>query len=205
MNFSGEFIKRLKAKDNAAFKELYVATSTMVFNYILCRVKGKRETAEDILSEVYCDAIVYAVSLTFTHNVQAWILRIAKSKIGDHYRKIAKERRIIATQTVAVREKSVLNDLTNHPQADALLKEHEYLLKASFLRLSEDDRKVLTEKYMESKSVAEIARSMGKTEKAVENILYRAKKSLQYELARMTREKIYFFTMVLVILALLEC
>jgi RNA polymerase sigma-70 factor (ECF subfamily) len=199
MNFSGEFIKRLKEKDNAAFKELYAMTSVMVFNYILCRVKGRRETAEDILSDVYCDAILYSVSLTFTHNVEAWILRIAKSKIGDYYRKIAKERRIVAAQTVVVKEKSVLNDLSNHPESETLCKEHEHLLKAAFMRLSQDDRKILAEKYTDSKSVAEIAAGWGKTEKAIENILYRAKKSFQYELAKMTKEKIYFLTIVFIV------
>ncbi|MBN1697169.1 MAG: sigma-70 family RNA polymerase sigma factor [Spirochaetales bacterium] len=192
MKFSGDFIKRLKTKDNEAFRELYSLTAQILMGYILLRVGNVTETAEDILSEVYCDAITYAGSLTLTHNIKAWLLRIAKSKIGDYYRRLKKEKKIIKVQTVRVRQHELLNAFSNSPESDVLVKENGLLLKAAFGRLPSENREVMRKKYVEGKSMAEIASLINKTEKAVENILYRSRKMFQAEIKRMAKEKIYF-------------
>ncbi len=80
MEINGAFIKQLRQRDNNAFKTLYMETKTMLYNYILYKVNGSVSVAEDILSEVFVNAIDYAGSLTVTHNVTAWLYRIAKAK-----------------------------------------------------------------------------------------------------------------------------
>ncbi|MBN2441476.1 MAG: sigma-70 family RNA polymerase sigma factor [Spirochaetales bacterium] len=192
MKFSGEFIKRLRLKDEEAFKELYRVSHRMLFNYILLKVNGQVEVAEDILSEVYCDAITYSVSLTLTHNIKAWLFRITKSKIGDFYRKLKKEQNIIKVQKVIVKQNELWNWFSNSPESRVLNKENQLLLKAAFARLPESNREVLIKKYEEKKSMAQIAAEIKKTEKAVDNILYRSRKLFQEELKEMAKEKIYF-------------
>lgn len=191
MDFSRELINGLKAGEERAYRELYGMTHQMLLGFILMKVNGSRDTAEDILSEVYCDAFRYSKTLTLTHNVQAWLFRITKSKIVDHYRRARKEKRIITAQSAFTREKEARNLLANAPEAELLKKENQVMLSAAFKRLPELSRDVLRLRYIEEKSMEEIAKRLNKTEKAVENILYRTKKEYIREITKMSRERIY--------------
>ncbi|MBN1410803.1 MAG: sigma-70 family RNA polymerase sigma factor [Spirochaetales bacterium] len=191
MDFSRDLINGLKAGEENAYRELYRMTQQMLLSFILMKVNGARDTAEDILSEVYCDAFKYSKTLTLTHNVRAWLYRITRSKIADHFRRAKKQKRIITVQSASTREKEARNLLTNAPEAEVLKKENQIMFSAAFKRLPVSSRNLLRLRYIEEKSMKEIAASLNKTEKAVENILYRTKKEFINEIKNMSREKIY--------------
>jgi RNA polymerase sigma-70 factor (ECF subfamily) len=193
MEFETDFIQRLRAKNQKAFEELYEKTWASLFGFITFKVNGNRSLAEDILSEVYCRAIEYSHTLTLTHNVTGWLFRIAKSKIADHYRKAKREKKLVKVQTVACGREEIMNALANEPESKTIASEDELLLRIGFSRIPEEYRTILELKYVHEKSVVEIATQTGKSEKAVENILYRGRKLLDRELKRAADEKIYCY------------
>jgi RNA polymerase sigma-70 factor, ECF subfamily len=191
MEFSSDLIAGLRSRDETAFRHLYDGTKTMLLNFIMLKTGGERERAEDILADVYCDAVRYSASLLLTHNVKAWLFRIARSKIGDHYRRKIRESRLIRIATGEMKEREWANLLSNTPETELLLKERGLLLKAAFSLLPEENRTVLTKRYVEEKSLEEIGALLGKGGKAVENIIYRAKRLFRDEVMRLSKEKIY--------------
>jgi RNA polymerase sigma-70 factor (ECF subfamily) len=161
----------------------------MIYNYILYRVSGVATAAEDIQSEVYCDVIAHVPSLTLTHNVKAWIFRIARSKIANHFRTLQKEHK---WQIKSTPEDLNLDSGPDTPEFSLLLKEHKLLIHSAFLRLDEIQREVLRLKYLENNSVKEIAEKSGKSEKSIESVLYRARKEFTRELRLLSREPVYW-------------
>jgi DNA-directed RNA polymerase specialized sigma24 family protein len=90
MRFEYSFISRLRKKEEEAFTILYQKTCRQLYDYIIKRVDYDGETAEEMLIDVFSDAVTYAFSLTPLHNVEAWLFRIAKSKLADHFHRAAR-------------------------------------------------------------------------------------------------------------------
>jgi RNA polymerase sigma factor (sigma-70 family) len=191
MEFTPDFTRQLKAGEKAAFRQLYELTWTRLLGFIQFKLRGNRETSEDILSEVYYDAMLYAGTLSSNHNVMSWLYRIARSKIVDYYRKMKREDAMIRIQKTVVRQKNLLNYFTDAPSSEVLRQEEDLILRIGFSRLAPEYRKVLRLKYEEKKSVTELAQAAGKTEKSIESILFRARRKLQQELIKTMKEKIY--------------
>lgn len=191
-SYSRDFIQRLKQKDGQAIEELYRKTVTSVYNYILYKVNGNANLAEEVLSEVYCKAIDYLPSLTLTHNVLYWLFRIAKTKIIDYYRKLKKERKFINFK-LGFLEFNLREQMQNLSPETALLKnEYKLLIKAAFLKLPEEYRDVLYKKYIKEMKVEEIAEGLERTEKSIESILYRGRNLFRKELQKLNKEGYYF-------------
>ncbi|MBN1697980.1 MAG: sigma-70 family RNA polymerase sigma factor [Spirochaetales bacterium] len=191
MEFTHDFIRQLKAGKKEAFERLYELTWASLLGFIQFKLRGNRETSEDILSEVYYDAMLYAGTLTAAHNLMSWLYRIARSKIVDYYRKMKREDALIRVQKTIVREKNILNYFSDSPSSEVLRREEDLILRIGLSRLSSGYREVLRLKYEEKKSVTELARAAGKTEKSIESLLFRARRKLEEELRRAMKEKIY--------------
>jgi RNA polymerase sigma factor (sigma-70 family) len=187
MEMTGAFIKQLRQRDTDAFKTLYTETKTMLYNYILYKVNGSRDTAEDILSEVFVNAIDYAASLTVTHNVTAWLYRIARTKIVDYIRRLGKEKKIVSACTLY----SITKKQTETPEEYLLKSEYRQLLQAAFCTISADYQDVLKKKYIEEDSVKQIAEQLQKSEKSVESLLYRGRRELIKSINKLAKEQCY--------------
>jgi RNA polymerase sigma-70 factor, ECF subfamily len=187
MEFTGAFIKRLRQRDTDAFQTLYTETKTMLYNYILYKVNGAREIAEDILSEVFVNAINYAGSLSLTHNVRAWLYRIAKTKVVDYIRRLGKQQKIVDACT----SQTLTAPRIESPEDVLLKSEYRGLLRAAFCTISPDYQEVLQKKYIEELSVRGIARNIQKSEKAVEAMLYRGRKELLKSITGLAKERCY--------------
>ncbi len=194
MKFDSGFINRLRQKDTDAFRDLYFECSDGLYKYILFKVFGQVEAAEDILSEVFCDAINYSAALTAAHNIYSWLFRIARSKIADYFRK----KRIISK---TIRAKTILSaeiidgHILDHasPEKILLKKENLLFISAVFERLPQNYRTILNKKYLENMSVEKIAENLDKSCKSVESVLFRARKKFMKEMKILSGELLYDF------------
>jgi RNA polymerase sigma factor (sigma-70 family) len=176
MKFDQEFIARLKQKDEGAFSELYHHTGAMLYNFILNRVCRHHQTAEDLLSEVFSDAVVYVQSLSPLHNVVGWLFHIARSKVVDHYRSSKKEKQWRSSAPIdSMADK---NELGRDPEAQVMKATDRMEVVKIFTGLKPEHQRVLTLMYMEERSLKQIADVLNRSEKAVENTLYRARREL---------------------------
>jgi RNA polymerase sigma factor (sigma-70 family) len=187
MKYESGFIARLRNREEEAFRELYEKTGTPLYNYILYRSGRNTHAAEDIMAEVFADAVDYAASLTPLHNVEAWLWRIAKSKIADYFRRLSRDGKWHSSTDVESLASS--RGPGKNPEDQTLETEEKQVIRAAFAQLPVEYRDVLQRMYLEEESMRQIAAEFGKSEKAVESLLYRARNQLEKELLRMRKRK----------------
>jgi RNA polymerase sigma-70 factor, ECF subfamily len=161
-----ELIQRIRAGDPDAVAELYGQYSSMVWRYVYARIQDEH-ARQDVVSETFLAAIRSLNKGMMAENILGWLTGIARNKIADFYRS-RKESGELQTDPTA-RQPSP----TKATVAD--------VLDAMPL----DQRQVLEWKYFDRCSVCEIAERIGRTEKSVEAILYRARITFreQYKIA----------------------
>jgi RNA polymerase sigma-70 factor, ECF subfamily len=163
--------------DRGAFGALYVATVGKVYHYIVRRIDNP-QLAEDLTSDVFTHA------LASIHRYQdrgkpliAWLYRIARARVADYYRRLARNPDIIHPDDVYV---AVL------PNLDTRLMEQEladYLHKI-IIALTEDQQQVVILRFAEDRPIKEVARIMCKKSNAVKQLQYRALRQIEGRLER---------------------
>jgi RNA polymerase sigma-70 factor (ECF subfamily) len=103
----------------------------------------------------------------------SWLVGIAKNKRNDFLRK--KKRDETASNRPPVEES------TPPPEIDRL--------RQALLELDDEERLVLEWKYLEGQTVRDIAQRLGRTEKAIEALLYRARGRCREGDARMQSQE----------------
>ncbi len=180
-------IIRLRDGDPSAFRELYGETQKMLYQYALYRLNGNAEAAEDVVADAYVDAMGHASSLTLNHNVKAWLYRITHAKVVDYVRSQVRKGKFIK-QAAPVMAEGKDDD---GPEERALKEEDARLVRAAFFKLQETSQDLLREKYHERLSVREMAKKRDKTEKAVESMLFRAKREFAEAITSLGKERIF--------------
>ncbi len=162
-----ELICRIREGDSDAVAELYERYAPVVWRYVYARMRRDEHAGQDVLSETFLAAIRSLKNGTTTENVAGWLTGIARNKTADWYRQ--QERSAPAGEVPATLETSSAGGVV----ADVLD------------ALPDDERVILEWKYLDRCTVREIAERLGRTEKAVEALLYRARKSFRehYETA----------------------
>src|SRR5439155_366364 len=106
--------------------------------------------------------------------LRAWLFGIARRRVALYWR------RRLSRQAAALDESWELAVDGALLPNDAMQElERAEAVQAALLVLSDDRRRVLTDKYVEDLSVEEIARRNGKTAKSVESLLSRARDELR--------------------------
>jgi len=154
-------MRRIREGDSGAVAELYQRYAPIVWRYVFARIRPDVHAGQDVLSETFLAAIRSLKNGTMTENVAGWLTGIARNKMADWYRQ---------------REKSTTTDTEPATQDTSSASE----VVADVLdALPGDERVVLEWKYLDRCTVREIAERLGRTEKAVEALLYRARKAFR--------------------------
>jgi RNA polymerase sigma-70 factor (ECF subfamily) len=128
--------------------------------------------AEDIHQETWAEAIDHIDSFASDRgDLRGWILGIARRRVALHYRRRAVESTADSKQLP--RDQSLL------PEDVAARVELGSAVRAALLCLPDDHHAVIADKYLLGLSMDEIAAKSGKTTKAVEGLLTRARQQLR--------------------------
>ena len=152
--------------DPARFLELYDRNFRRVWAYAIRRAADRAE-AEDVTSEVFRRALENLRGYEWRGlPFAAWLLRIAANTLSHRWEKAGRE--------------------TGDPppevaEPDAHL-ERRAILFQLVERLPDVQRRVIELRYIEERSLAEVARELGKTEGAVKQLQRRALENLRAEL-----------------------
>ena len=71
--------------DPQAFEGFYRANLDRIYRYVYFRVLD-RDVAEDLVADVFLLAYAHFASYDPSVSVSAWIYRIAKNRLADHFR-----------------------------------------------------------------------------------------------------------------------
>jgi RNA polymerase sigma-70 factor (ECF subfamily) len=152
------------AKTNPeAFGRLYDHYIQPVYRYLYSRV-GTVHEAEDLASQTFMAAFKSMPRYRERGQFAAWLFRIARSKLMDHYRGDRHEVPLEAAQGLAVG----LDTLASIVQTETLGR-----LRFLLSQLKDDEQELIRLRYVADLSFAEIANLLGKREDAVKKSVYR--------------------------------
>lgn len=156
--------------DPARFDALYDLHFERVYAFIASRVYD-RATAEDLTSDVFYKALANLKSYEWRGvPFVAWLLRIAANAIIDRSQH-------------AFREQPMMDDPPDSgekPDMSAI--EHRARLFQLVNRLPETQRRVVQERFVDQRSIREIAERLGKSEGAIKQLQLRALESLRAQM-----------------------
>jgi RNA polymerase sigma-70 factor (ECF subfamily) len=164
------FLVEAAQKDPARFADLYEIHFELVYAYVARRVRD-RSTAEDLTSDVFHKAIANLRNYEWRGApFGAWLIRIAANLVADQAKRSARE----AGDPDETEAASL--------QPDFETAEDEARLFRMVNRLPEDQRRVIFDRFVEQKSIRDIAEQLGKSEGAVKQLQFRAVRSLRTEM-----------------------
>lgn len=154
-------------RDPSRFGELYEEHFYRVYAYVARRV-GDRHQAEDVTADVFREALAGIGKFEWRGApFAAWLMRIASRAVADHFKRLGRE---------AV-------NLEDQPEAGVSSEiERRAMLFQLVERLPEAQRRVIELRFVEQKSIREIAQEFGRSEGAVKQLQLRAIENLRAQM-----------------------
>ncbi len=172
-----QLVRRIVAGETKALEQFYEQHADSLYAYIYHSLNGAKEDAEDIWQESLLAAIRGMDAFQYQSRLFTWLCAIARRKIADHYRKMG--RSVEATLPIEVEDLSELIDQAPLPEAWLQEKTTRIRVVTVLQTLPEEYRHALISRYANERSVAEVAGLLGKTYKATESLLSRARSAFQ--------------------------
>jgi RNA polymerase sigma-70 factor (ECF subfamily) len=167
-------VERIIAGDQQSVIELYQLYSPKILNYLTKRLPTQ-EDAQEILNDVFLDAIDTISMLRTSNNLQAWLYQIAHHKTVDFYRK-RKIKSIILSQIPYL---EIVDAEVHQPEFQFEKDKVRDKIESAFKSLPDLYRKILKLHYEDKISVKEIAVILELSFKATESLLFRARQSFK--------------------------
>jgi RNA polymerase sigma-70 factor (ECF subfamily) len=173
-------IDRIIQGDSDAVLEFYKLYSPGMMHYLSHKLPRK-EDAEEILNDVFFEALDTLAFFQKRSTVKTWLYTIAHNKIADFYRK-RKLRSILLSQVPFL---EIVAAEIDQPEFEFEKKKLGEKVDIAMRSLNEKYQQILTLKYVKRFSLKRIAFELNLTLKAAESLLYRARQSfiLAYERA----------------------
>jgi RNA polymerase sigma-70 factor, ECF subfamily len=169
-----DFVERLKARESAAWVDLYDRHVREIYGYVFHLVGRNSSVAEEVVQETWMNALQGIARFdSATNQMRGWLFAIARSQVALHYRRL---RVVVGVPSELEAEAAELPDM---PIDELQQLELIDVVRAALIELPNAYRELLLEKYVDRKSVRELASLRGKTEKAIEGLLTRARAELR--------------------------
>jgi RNA polymerase sigma factor (sigma-70 family) len=154
-----ELLRGVQIGDLSAWECLYRRYLPTVWRYVCLRVGGDRHLAEDVVSETILALVRQISSLAEGDgNLSGWLIAVARNKIGDHRRRVARQ----AQAAKVICDDMVSGTVAAAPEALLEVAEIRQQVLTVLDRLPDEERLVLEWKYLEELSVGEIAGRLGR-------------------------------------------
>lgn len=156
-------------------EEVYRRYLPSVWRYVYSRVDGDRYAAEDVVSETFLAAVNSLKRLDPDSGpIYPWLIGIIRHKLQD-WRRL--RHRLSGSSEMDCCSVSLVDSANPQDRLEAA--ERRRRVADAMTALSDDERIVLEWKYIEELTVRQIADRTDRTEKAVENVLYRARRAFR--------------------------
>jgi RNA polymerase sigma-70 factor (ECF subfamily) len=167
-------IAEVLAKDRKATAEFVARCADCVYPFVRRRLLPNTAMAEDLVQEIVLAAWQNLSGFRGDSDLRAWVLGIARHKVEDHYRKRLRQAEI-------EKEEDSVTEPALRPMFDEKLdgETQRQRIAAVLATLPEAYGLALQWRYRDNRSTREMAKLTGKTEKAMERLLARARESFR--------------------------
>jgi RNA polymerase sigma-70 factor (ECF subfamily) len=168
-------VVRAIAGDTAAFGDLYERHLDTIYRYVYYRIGRNAEDAEDVSEAVFLKAWRAMADYRMGQTpFVSWLYRIAHNTIIDHYRKSRDGQRL----TVALQNQRLVHGETHNPETTVSENERFDVVAEAFVRLLPEHQEILTLRFINGLSHAEVAQIIQRSEGAARVLQFRALKAL---------------------------
>jgi RNA polymerase sigma-70 factor, ECF subfamily len=172
-----KLVAALVARDRKAAAEFVSRYTDRIYGYVYARLLPHTEQAEDLVQEVFLAAWQRLQEFRGQASLEAWLLGIARHKLEDHYRARLRKLVPLEDESSGAADPAVLPDW-DQKLDDERVRERTWQVLAA---LPEHYRIVLLWRYWEKCPAQEMSARTGKTEKAIERLLARARSLFRRE------------------------
>lgn len=159
------------------FAEFYDQAAGEVFGYLARALLGDRAAAEDLTQETFAAVVIAARTGRSEALTMPWVMGVARHKLVDHYRRVARDERRLALAWTQSADSVELEVVDSADPARVL---------EMMCRLSPEHRLVLVLKYVDELAVQEIATTLHRSLHATNSLLSRARRALASSVAEST-------------------
>lgn len=157
--------------DPSRFAELYENNFNRVYAFVARRVHD-RDEAQDVTAEVFHQALKNLGRFQWRGvPFAAWLLRIAANALADRWQR--------AARSVEVQTEELPEEQMEFSAGDAAEVERHAMLFQLVDRLPDDQQLVIVRRFVQQKSIREIAQELSRSEGAVKQLQFRALESLR--------------------------
>ncbi len=173
-NTETRLISDVLAKDRKATAEFVSRCTDWIYPFVRRRLVPRTELVEDLMQEILLAAWQALPGFRAEADLRSWVLGIARHKLEDYYRKRIREYELAEESDPEV-DLAVMPILEQQIDSAAQQEQVQKTLSA----LPEPYALVLLWRYRDEKSAREMAELTGKTEKAIERLLARARENFR--------------------------
>ena len=173
-NTETRLVSRVLTKDRKATAEFVSRCSDWIYPFVRRRLVPRTELVEDLMQEILLAAWQALPGFRAEAGLRSWVLGIARHKLEDYYRKRIREYELAEESDPEI-------DLAVTPileqQLDSAAQQEQ--VQKTLSALPEPYALVLLWRYRDEKSAREMAELTGRTEKAIERLLARARENFR--------------------------
>ena len=162
------------AKDRKATAEFVAKCADWIYTLVRRRLVPRVELVEDLMQEIMFAAWQALPNFRGDANLRSWVMGIARHKVEDYYRK--KIRKLESSEEDDSHPEPVTTPVFEQ-RLDSIAQQKR--VQRTLTMLPEAYALALIWQYRDEKSVREMAQLTGKTEKAMERLLARARESFK--------------------------
>lgn len=171
-----EFVAALQRRDRKATADFVAMHADAIYRYVRFRLIPRSDLAEDIVQEIFLAAWANLGRFQGSSSLQSWLLGIARHKIEDYYRS-----RLRQSDSIESDDREAAHLPANEPTVDEFIDrgQMDERVQTVLSSLPESYAMALLWRYWEERSTRDMAALIGKTEKAVERLLARAREQFK--------------------------
>lgn len=151
--------------DESRFRAWYDDALPRVYRYLLTRC-GDDALAEEVAQEVFVEAVRRPDRYRGRSDIVTWLCAIARHRLVDAYRRRGREER---------RERQLMDGQRAYGDPAWRASSPRESVAAALSQLTHDERLALLFRHLDGLSVREVAGVLGRSEKATESLLARAR------------------------------
>ena len=168
----GALVAAILQKDRKAAAEFVGRYTDPIYDYISRRLAPRADLVEDVVQDVFLVALQKLDTFAAQSSIVGWLLGIARHKVEDLYRAQLRAPDPFPDDTDMVSAGSAVEPNMEDVIDDARAREK---TRRILEQLPKSYSAVLLWRYWERRSAKEMAAQTGKTEKAIERLLARAR------------------------------
>lgn len=165
-NDDAEFIEKLRAGNEEAFRRLVTEYSAGIYSMLL-RLTDNAEDASDLTQETFLNAFKAIGKFRGESGIKTWLYRIAINRSRNRFRwwKSRRRSKMVSIDSVKVDDERPLHETlegkTPDPETLAISSERQYQLRTALASLPENFREAVILRDIEGLSYEEIAEAVG--------------------------------------------